>query len=57
MASTQLEKVQVHPTGIVDPKEPKAKIKFLTAEALRGVGSLLLDNVSASSMSFSAVIL
>lgn len=39
-----LEKVQVHPTGLVDPKEPKAKVKFLAAEALRGCGGLLLDN-------------
>nr|CAG8463483.1 6911_t:CDS:2 [Entrophospora candida]CAG8466659.1 9886_t:CDS:2 [Entrophospora candida] len=38
-----LEKVQVHPTGLVDPNEPDAKIKFLAAEALRGVGGLLLN--------------
>ncbi|ORY86711.1 FAD binding domain-domain-containing protein [Leucosporidium creatinivorum] len=38
-----LEKVQVHPTGLVDPQEPDAKVKFLAAEALRGVGGLLLD--------------
>lgn len=39
-----LEKVQVHPTGLVDPKDPEAKVKFLAAEALRGVGGLLIDN-------------
>ncbi|BEI93158.1 uncharacterized protein CcaverHIS019_0507860 [Cutaneotrichosporon cavernicola] len=39
-----LEKVQVHPTGLVDPNDPQAKVKFLAAEALRGVGGLLLDN-------------
>ncbi|GLB37325.1 putative FAD dependent oxidoreductase [Lyophyllum shimeji] len=39
-----LEKVQVHPTGLVDPKDPDAKVKFLAAEALRGVGGLLLDS-------------
>lgn len=39
-----LEKVQVHPTGLVDLKEPDAKVKFLAAEALRGCGGLLLDN-------------
>ena len=39
-----MEKVQVHPTGLVDPKEPEAKVKFLAAEALRGVGGLLLDS-------------
>ncbi|KAJ7502855.1 FAD binding domain-containing protein [Mycena galericulata] len=42
-----LEKVQVHPTGLVDPKEPEAKVKFLAAEALRGVGGLLLDNTGS----------
>lgn len=42
-----LEKVQVHPTGLVDPKDPDAKVKFLAAEALRGVGGLLLDNTGA----------
>jgi len=35
--------VQVHPTGIVHPGEPDAKVKFLAAEALRGVGGLLLN--------------
>ena len=58
-----MEKVQVHPTGLIDPKEPsvstlhrlfisfclnrffsQAKVKFLAAEALRGVGGILLDN-------------
>jgi len=43
-AGIDLEKVQVHPTGLVDPNEPDAKVKFLAAEALRGVGGLLLDN-------------
>ncbi|KAI8373211.1 FAD binding domain-containing protein [Radiomyces spectabilis] len=38
-----LEKVQVHPTGLVDPNEPDAKVKFLAAEALRGCGGILLD--------------
>jgi len=35
--------VQVHPTGIVDPAEPEAKVKFLAAEALRGSGAIILD--------------
>ncbi|CAK0839261.1 unnamed protein product [Prorocentrum cordatum] len=38
-----LEWVQVHPTGLVHPEEPDAKVKFLAAEALRGVGGVLLD--------------
>lgn len=38
-----LEKVQVHPTGLIDPAEQDAKVKFLAAEALRGAGGILLD--------------
>jgi flavocytochrome c len=38
-----LEWVQVHPTGLVKPDDPDAKVKFLAAEALRGVGGLVLD--------------
>jgi len=38
-----MERVQVHPTGLVHPDEPNAKLKFLAAEALRGCGGLLLD--------------
>jgi len=37
-----MKNVQVHPTGLVDLNEPDAKVKFLAAEALRGVGGLLL---------------
>lgn len=42
-STIDLKMVQVHPTGLVHPNEPDAKIKFLAAEALRGVGGLLLD--------------
>merc|ERR1719160_689994 len=38
-----LEWVQVHPTGLVNPDDPDAKVKFLAAEALRGVGGLIFD--------------
>ncbi|EER28428.1 hypothetical protein D8B26_004773 [Coccidioides posadasii str. Silveira] len=38
-----MDKVQVHPTGLVDPKDPTSKWKFLAAEALRGEGGLLLN--------------
>jgi len=38
-----MERVQVHPTGLINPEEPDAKVKFLAAEALRGCGALLLD--------------
>ncbi|RAL07286.1 putative fumarate reductase Osm1 [Aspergillus homomorphus CBS 101889] len=39
-----MDKVQVHPTGLIDPKDPTAKFKFLAAEALRGEGGLLLNS-------------
>jgi len=39
-----LDKVQVHPTGLVDPKDPEAKTKFLAAEALRGEGGILINS-------------
>ncbi len=42
-ATVDLKQVQVHPTGLVHPDEPNAKVKFLAAEALRGCGGLLLD--------------
>lgn len=38
-----MEYVQVHPTGIVNPKDPNNKIKFLAAEALRGSGGIILN--------------
>ncbi|CAA7267100.1 unnamed protein product [Cyclocybe aegerita] len=39
-----MELVQVHPTGFVDPKNVGALVKFLAAEILRGEGGLLLLN-------------
>merc|ERR1719487_757096 len=41
--TVDLEWVQVHPTGLVKPDDPDAKIKFLAAEALRGVGGLIFN--------------
>jgi flavocytochrome c len=41
--TVDMESVQVHPTGLVHPDEPDAKVKFLAAEALRGVGGIMLD--------------
>jgi len=38
-----LEWVQVHPTGLVKIDDADAKVKFLAAEALRGVGGVLID--------------
>jgi len=43
-AFRDLHCVQIHPTGLIDPKEPDAKVKFLAAEALRGSGGVLLNN-------------
>merc|ERR1712037_1012338 len=43
--SIDLEWVQVHPTGLVKPDEADAKVKFLAAEALRGVGGLVFDSL------------
>jgi len=42
-ATIDLEWVQVHPTGLVKPDDADAKVKFLAAEALRGVGGVLID--------------
>ncbi len=44
--AVDLNWVQVHPTGLVNPKEGmdvSGKTLFLAAEALRGCGGLLLD--------------
>jgi len=39
-----LTDVQVHPTGLVNPKLPNERTLFLAAGALRGEGGILLDN-------------
>ncbi|EJD38146.1 Flavocytochrome c [Auricularia subglabra TFB-10046 SS5] len=39
-----LDQVQVHPTGFVDPAAPESSTKFLAAEALRGAGGILVDS-------------
>jgi len=41
--TVDMKMVQVHPTGIVDPRDPNCKVKWLAAEALRGTGAVLLD--------------
>lgn len=38
-----MESVQIHPTGFVDPSQPHAPVKFLAAEMLRGEGGVLLS--------------
>jgi len=42
-ATVDMEAVQVHPTGFVDPKNRDAFTKFLAPEAIRGSGALLLN--------------
>ena len=37
-----MDSVQIHPTGFVDPQNPGARLKFLAAEMLRGEGGILL---------------
>jgi FAD-dependent fumarate reductase len=37
-----MDLVQVHPTGFIDPKDHESKLKFLAAELLRGEGGILL---------------
>ncbi|KAK9422264.1 putative Flavocytochrome c [Seiridium unicorne] len=43
-AFVDMDSVQTHPTGFVDPKDAEARYKFLAAEALRGEGGILLNH-------------
>uniref|UniRef100_A0A146LPG1 Putative fumarate reductase n=2 Tax=Lygus hesperus TaxID=30085 RepID=A0A146LPG1_LYGHE len=38
-----MDKVQLHPTGLIDPKDPASQTKYLGPEALRGSGGILLN--------------
>ncbi|KAL5630301.1 hypothetical protein BROUX41_000173 [Berkeleyomyces rouxiae] len=38
-----MDSVQIHPTGFVDPAQEYSRSKFLAAEVLRGEGGILLD--------------
>ena len=38
-----MNKVQVHPTGFIEPSQPLAHTKFLAPEAIRGCGAILLN--------------
>ena len=42
--TVDLEKVQIHPTGFVDPKDPNNSSKFLAAELMRGIGGILVND-------------
>ncbi|CAB3403330.1 unnamed protein product [Caenorhabditis bovis] len=39
-----MDRIQIHPTAFVDPKEPTAGTMFLAAEALRGKGAILINS-------------
>ncbi|KAJ3008996.1 UNVERIFIED_CONTAM: hypothetical protein HDU68_002874 [Siphonaria sp. JEL0065] len=41
--AADLDQVQIHPTGFVDPKDPDAAVKILAPESLRAYGALLVD--------------
>ena len=43
-ALVDMDSVQIHPTGFVDPAAPYAMSKFLAAEMLRGEGGILLNS-------------
>ncbi|EPY29097.1 NADH-dependent fumarate reductase [Angomonas deanei] len=43
VALVDMDKVQLHPTGLLNPKDPNAKTVFLGPEALRGSGGILLN--------------
>jgi NAD(P)H-flavin reductase len=38
-----MDKVQLHPTGFIDPKDPGNQTKYLGPEALRGSGGVLIN--------------
>jgi len=42
---TDMDKVQVHPTGWVDPKDPHNPNKVLAGELMRGVGGILMNKL------------
>jgi len=42
--TVDMDKVQIHPTGWVDPKDPDNKSKTLAAELMRGVGGILIND-------------
>jgi flavocytochrome c len=42
-ATRDMDKIQIHPTGWVDPKDPTNPTKILAAELMRGVGGILFN--------------
>jgi len=41
----QMENIQVHPTGLVNPTDPNSATKFLGPEALRASGAILINGL------------
>lgn len=39
-----MDKIQIHPTAFVDPKDPNNRTKVLAAELLRSIGGILLNS-------------
>jgi flavocytochrome c len=44
VGTVDMDQVQVHPTGWVDPADPENTSKVLAAELMRGVGGILINN-------------
>mmetsp|Transcript_9636 Transcript_9636/g.14274 ORF Transcript_9636/g.14274 Transcript_9636/m.14274 type:complete len:1290 (+) Transcript_9636:112-3981(+) len=42
--TVDMDKVQIHPTGWVDPSDPDNRSKILAAELMRGVGGILINS-------------
>jgi len=42
-ATRDMDKIQIHPTGWVNPKDPENPTKVLAAELMRGVGGVLIN--------------
>jgi aspartate oxidase len=40
-----MQRVQLHPTGFIDPAHPDSTSKFLAPEALRGSGGVILNQL------------
>lgn len=42
--TVDMDKIQIHPTGWIDPVDPKNPTKVLAAELMRGVGGILFNS-------------
>lgn len=40
-----MDKIQIHPSGFIDPHSPHSISKILAPEALRGSGGILIDSL------------